>query len=113
MGNCIEKCVYDQKEERNEQQESVLEKPSFLVPELNAASEKEKDQTKGAMRIKIVLTKEELQLLLLQLKNKEGKRLEDVLDEIERSRSRRPVGPWKPSLDSIVESPEVPDQMNR
>lgn len=108
MGNCIETCTHGRNEnEQLQQQQESVEKPAELLNE-NIG----KDQTKGAMRIKIVLTKEELELLLFQLKNNEGKRLEDVLDEIERSR-RRSVGPWKPSLESITESPEIPEQMDR
>ncbi|CDP12158.1 unnamed protein product [Coffea canephora] len=111
MGNCIETCKHGSKEAKSElqlEQLESVEKPSEMLKE----SIIEKDQNSGAMRIKIVLTKEELELLVFQLKNMEGKRLEDVLDEIERGRSR-PVGSWKPSLESITESPEVPEQMDR
>lgn len=59
----------------------------------------------GGIRIKIVLTKEELEWLMLELKGGNGKKLEDVLGEIENGRGKT-VG-WKPSLESIVESPEV------
>jgi hypothetical protein len=52
-----------------------------------------------------VLTKEELEWLLFQLKVNGGKKLEDVLGEIERGRSMK-VKTWKPSLESIMESPE-------
>ncbi|RVW43139.1 hypothetical protein CK203_078707 [Vitis vinifera] len=45
------------------------------------------------------------------LKDKGGKSLEDVLREIERGRSSAAtagkVEGWKPSLESIMESPEV------
>lgn len=57
----------------------------------------------------MVLTKEELQWLMKQLKNREGggKRIEDVLGEIEKGRKKVPSHAWKPSLDSITEIPEV------
>ncbi|KAG6391063.1 hypothetical protein SASPL_148811 [Salvia splendens] len=56
------------------------------------------------VRVKIVLTKEELEWLMIELQQKQGKKIEDVLEEIRRSRERSSVG-WKPSLDSIVEAP--------
>ncbi|KAL2234652.1 UNVERIFIED_CONTAM: hypothetical protein Sindi_1197400 [Sesamum indicum] len=60
------------------------------------------------MRIKIVLTRDELEQLLFQLNSSEGKRqLEDVLVEIQTSRAV-----WKPCLDSIIECPEVPEIMD-
>lgn len=68
---------------------------------------KESGFEKGSIRLKIVLTKEELEWFMLQLKDKEGKRLEDVFREIERQRGRGKVEGWKPSLESIMESPEV------
>ncbi|KAL3498989.1 hypothetical protein ACH5RR_041721 [Cinchona calisaya] len=112
MGNCIETCMHNQKE--NQSVEEI--KPPELLKENNIGINKEDQKSGAALRIKIVLTKEELELLILQLKNKEGQRLEDVLDEIERSRKRlrsSVVGSWKPSLECITESPEVPDHMDR
>ncbi|KAI3468609.1 hypothetical protein Pfo_025272 [Paulownia fortunei] len=77
-----------------------------------AKSDKENGTEKsGNIRIKIVLTKEELEWLMFQLKNTEGRSLEDVLGEIQRSREKSVS--WKPSLDSIIESPEVPEGMDR
>lgn len=66
------------------------------------------------MTVKIILTKEELQWLLSQQKNKEWKSLEDVLGEIQRGREKANVG-WKPSLDSINESPHevLEEEMDR
>ncbi|KAH7510904.1 hypothetical protein FEM48_Zijuj11G0014400 [Ziziphus jujuba var. spinosa] len=46
-----------------------------------------------------------LEWLMLQLKNKGGKSSEDVLEKIERSREK--AEGWKPSLESIMECPEV------
>ncbi|KAF8033203.1 hypothetical protein BT93_D1952 [Corymbia citriodora subsp. variegata] len=79
----------------------------------------------GRVRVKIVLTKEELELLLFQLGRDGGRKggpksnLEQVLGEIERGRRRNggvggggdsvDGGSWKPSLDSILEVPELPE----
>lgn len=64
---------------------------------------------KNGLRVKMVLTKEELQWLMQQLSNREDgrKRIEDVLGEIEKGRSKKGCHSWKPSLDSITEIPEV------
>lgn len=66
------------------------------------------------MKVKLVLTKDELQWLLLQLKKDQGRKLKEVLGEIEKSRLRgENVTKWKPCLESIVESPEVHHHMDR
>ncbi|KAI3756373.1 hypothetical protein L1987_56193 [Smallanthus sonchifolius] len=104
MGNYMETCI--QREEK---------------PQVHQKVEQESEKVKGnygmescRMRVKLVLTKDELEWLLLQLKNKQGKRLEDVLGEIEKSRmSGKSVAGWKPSLESIMETPEVHHEMNR
>ena len=65
--------------------------------------EKENEVGKGSIKVKIVLTKEELQLFLLKLKNNNGgKSLEDLLAEMEKARSGK-VDSWRPSLESIME----------
>ena len=63
--------------------------------------------------MKVVLTKEELKWLILEL-NKKGEaggvRLEEMLEEIERGRREQKVEDemgWKPSLESILEAPEL------
>ncbi|KAK7307903.1 hypothetical protein VNO77_41367 [Canavalia gladiata] len=63
------------------------------------------NEEKNGPRMKIVLTKEELKWLILQLNENGGMRLEQVLREIERGRQK--VEGWKPSLDSILEAPEM------
>ena len=64
------------------------------------------DQNKGknGVSMKIVLTKEELKWLIFQLNNK-GMKVEQVLEEIEKGRQK--VEGWKPSLESILEAPEI------
>ncbi|KAL6501765.1 hypothetical protein OROGR_026898 [Orobanche gracilis] len=99
MGNCIEK-------RNNIPQTETRKKPSD--------AEEETKSEKQNMRIKIVLTKEELECLLSELENnrqgKKKKKVEDVLHKIQRKREKEQVGivAWKPSLDSIDESPEMP-----
>lgn len=98
MGNCIRTGVKRQVEEIRDTQKQ--EGGCGFVKENNSGKG-------GMMRIKIVLTKEELQLMMFQLKDKsQGKRLEDVLEEIGRGRGKL-TEVWKPSLDSIMEAPEI------
>ncbi|KAF8380056.1 hypothetical protein HHK36_027526 [Tetracentron sinense] len=92
MGNCLETCMHDQPREKKQQQQQG----GFI---------KEDGSGKSGFRVKIVLRKEELEWLMFQLKEKGGKRLEDVLGEMERGGRRVEV--WKPSLESIMEKPEV------
>lgn len=83
---------------------------------MNQQQEEENPKNGSMMRVKVVLTKEELEWLMSQLKNtEETRRLEDVLGDIKRSREKisSTTVAWKPSLDSIVESPEVPEGMDR
>lgn len=118
MGNCLETCVTHRRPPRVtkeiEQEERETESARAGRDDTDLVREK-----KSGMRVKIVLTKEELEWLMIQLENKkegEGERstLEDVLDEIEKGRRRNcSVGGWKPSLESIVECPEVPEFMTR
>lgn len=105
MGNCMETCNQQptkemfqysdhQKEERTTEAESRVLKKSRLG--------------KSTLRVKIVLTKQELDWFMIQLiKDHKGdyKSLEDVLVEIERRRAK--VELWKPSLETVMECPEV------
>ncbi|KAF8412120.1 hypothetical protein HHK36_000076 [Tetracentron sinense] len=94
MGNCLETWTHCQEGEKRQQEEEA------------GGSVKEDGSGKGGFRVKIILTKEELEWLMFQLNDRAGKRvLEDVLGEIERERERIEV--WKPSLESIMEIPEV------
>ncbi|KAJ8555870.1 hypothetical protein K7X08_013366 [Anisodus acutangulus] len=108
MGNCVKACLQRKNiEELRVQEEKTEEKTGKFIKE-NIEMEKGKTN----MRLKIVLTKEELEWLLLQLKFQEGKKLEEFLGEIERNRGNISCG-WRPSLESITESPEVPEMMDR
>ncbi|CAB4280154.1 unnamed protein product [Prunus armeniaca] len=108
MGNCVETCTErqqgeDQMQQQKHEQEERQNEIRF-VKESNLSKD-------GNIRVKIVLTKEELEWLMLQLKDRGGKSLEDVLEEIQRSRAKVEEG-WKPSLESIMECPEV-NEMDR
>lgn len=100
MGNCMETCQQRQKTEEMQQGDHETERSARPFV-------KESGFEKGSVRFKIVLTKEELAWFMLQLKDKEGKRLEDVFREIEKQRGKGKVEAWKPSLESIMESPDV------
>ncbi|MFS7923725.1 hypothetical protein Hanom_Chr03g00264141 [Helianthus anomalus] len=108
MGNYMETCI--QREEKPQLQQDKVE-------DIKQDPGKERGNygiERSRMRVKLVLTKDELEWLLMQLKNKQGKRLEDVLGEIEKSRiSGKSVAGWKPSLESIMETPEVHHEMIR
>lgn len=106
MGNCMETFTfYQEKDEtKKDQDQEVDENQGDFVKESRGFE----DATK--VRIKVVLTKEELEWLVFELENqKNEKSLEDILEEIESSREsyRGKIVSWKPSLESIKESPEV------
>ncbi|XP_057520553.1 uncharacterized protein LOC130800862 [Amaranthus tricolor] len=109
MGNCIETCRFESKRSIKEDQKKEKEgsKGNMGVYVKNV------ENNKNGVRVKMVLTKEELQWLILQLKNREegdhGKRIEDVLQELGKGRKKVFNGnhSWRPSLDSITEISEV------
>lgn len=63
----------------------------------------------GSLTVKILLTRGELEWLMIQLKEKGERKLEDVLEEIRRERERDEcrVEVWRPTLESIMEIPEI------
>ena len=98
MGNCMETYTIGEKQQQQKEEE---ERGSLSNEEKNGLS------------MKVVLTKEELKWLILEL-NKKGEaggvRLEEMLEEIERGRREQKVEDemgWKPSLESILEAPEL------
>ncbi|XVF51317.1 hypothetical protein PTKIN_Ptkin04bG0175300 [Pterospermum kingtungense] len=94
MGNCMMRTSRTRQVEEEETEE---------IREAATEFEKENDVGKGSIKVKIVLTKEELALFLLKLKNNNGgKSLEDLLAEMEKARSGK-VDSWRPSLESIME----------
>ncbi|KAF8413322.1 hypothetical protein HHK36_001300 [Tetracentron sinense] len=97
MGNCMETYAEGRLGENKQEQEEEDKKAGGLV--------KEDGFEKGSFRVKIVLTKEELEWLMLELKKKGGRGLQEVLGEIEKGRGK--VEGWKPSLESIMEIPEL------
>ncbi|XP_021753835.1 uncharacterized protein LOC110719244 [Chenopodium quinoa] len=102
MGNCMETCKEENKEIEMRGKEGEVVKDVV--------------SNENGLRVKMVLTKEELQWLMMQLSNRENgvKRIEDVFGEIEKGRKKVVSSghSWKPSLDSITEIPEV-HEMNR
>lgn len=100
MGNCMEKCTARQEEREAKGSEAGGSEEAKGAGNEGKAS---------GFKVKVLLTKGELEWLLLQLKENGEKRLEDVLEEIKRGRGKgmgRAEG-WKPSLESIMEIPEV------
>ncbi|KAI5595267.1 hypothetical protein POPTR_003G140100v4 [Populus trichocarpa] len=99
MGNCIRSSKIRQHEEDDNMEELHQEKKETRIVKESGSFEKG-----ASLKVKIVLTKEELEWLTFQLKVNGGRKLEDVLGEIERGRMK--VKTWKPSLESIMETPE-------
>ncbi|XP_008781539.1 uncharacterized protein LOC103701301 [Phoenix dactylifera] len=98
MGNCMGSC--------SPRVEEGAVKPGGVGGESGTVG----DGKEGGFKVKVLLTRGELQRLMLQLE-KEETRLEDVLMEMGRERRRREgagkAQGWKPSLESIMEVPEV------
>ncbi|KAI3713533.1 hypothetical protein L1987_72111 [Smallanthus sonchifolius] len=109
MGNYMETCI-----QRNPAEEETLQHHEQQEKQEAGKASDTLCKESSSMKVKLVLTKDELQWLLLQLKKDEGRKLEQVLQEIEKSRSTgESVAKWKPSLESIMESPEIQHHMDR
>ncbi|CAO2819215.1 unnamed protein product [Amaranthus hypochondriacus] len=110
MGNCLETCKVEAK--RSIKEDEKKEKEGISKGNMGVYV-KNVENNKNGLRVKMVLTKEELQWLIIQLKNREegdhAKRIEDVLQELGKGRNKVFNGnhSWKPSLDSITEISEV------
>ena len=96
MGNCMERSA-----PRKRGEEMEPEKGDGGVA----------DQA-GGCKVKILLTRKELEWLVLRLREKREQRLEDVLVEMGREleKERGKATGWKPTLESIVEIPETLDE---
>ncbi|XP_058102987.1 uncharacterized protein LOC131246655 [Magnolia sinica] len=96
MGNCLESWTRGYNKGKKKQQQQQLQQQL----------QQQQKPKEGCCTVKILVSKEELGWLLLELREKGGrKRLEDALVEVKRGRGR--ADGWKPSLDSIMEGPEV------
>ncbi|RWW45425.1 hypothetical protein BHE74_00048738 [Ensete ventricosum] len=93
MGNCMERSA-----------------PKQLEEDMKPAGAADGGVTKeGSCKVKILLTRKELEWLVLHLKENGEQRLEDVLVEMQREmeKERGKAKVWKPALESIEESPVV------
>ncbi|KAK9121918.1 hypothetical protein Syun_019535 [Stephania yunnanensis] len=130
MGNCMETCAQEKITDQYLGQHHDHQDQSIVIRDDHNEGSNFGSSGSG-LRVKVVLTRVELEWLLFQLQERKGggtnsiKRLEDVLGEMERSSKRVVVGDqysddddedstrWKPSLDSIMETPdEAPDHMD-
>ena len=90
MGNYLETCIQreptqqDEVNTKSQHQHGQQEKQEYEKTSGDDTFSKES----STMKVKLVLTKDELQWLLLQLKKDQGRKLEEVLGEIEKSRLR-------------------------
>ncbi|KAK4771442.1 hypothetical protein SAY87_031974 [Trapa incisa] len=125
MGNCMRATCCHQPRRRSDD-EIVITAPvkqTQFGHDLSGSSCD--DSAEGAvMRVKILLTREELGWLMVQLaggSSLKKRSLEELLDEIERGRSlslwpsssTNAATSWRPSLESIMEVYEAPDHMDR
>ncbi|CAG7861072.1 unnamed protein product, partial [Brassica rapa] len=113
MGNCMERC----REGEGEVEEGKTEVRENAKESFRLDGD---EDGHGGMKVKIVLTRHELDMFLLQMnKNDDGNLMmtKDVMVELEKmiikaSSSFSSSPSWEPSLESIMECPEV-QEMDR
>ncbi|CAI0441669.1 unnamed protein product [Linum tenue] len=111
MGNCLApNKKRSQVHEFQEEHDSKVNSDKTMKTEETETGDvpTNSDGTDVGTKVKIVLTKEELDWLMYELKVK-NKKLEDALAEIERNRAMKSASVnscWQPSLESISECPE-------
>uniref|UniRef100_A0ACD5ZSB5 Uncharacterized protein n=1 Tax=Avena sativa TaxID=4498 RepID=A0ACD5ZSB5_AVESA len=129
MGNCLNTASKQQEALRRRGERVVPEEARSIGEVLLHDDEEEEDETPAAtstataaagMKVKVVLTRAELEWLMAQLKSGE-QRLEDVLRQMSTARtgaapdndgskpSPRAVDGWRPRLERILECPEPVD----
>ncbi|XP_010418507.1 PREDICTED: uncharacterized protein LOC104704078 [Camelina sativa] len=116
MGNCMERWVRGDQGEEGKIEVREREKESFKLDGGDS------EDGHGGMKVKIVLSRHELDMFLLEMnRNHDGnlKITRDVMVELEkrilRASSLSSLSSsmaWEPSLESIVECPEV-QEMDR
>ncbi|XP_018454767.2 uncharacterized protein LOC108825907 [Raphanus sativus] len=114
MGNCMERWMQGEGEEGKIE---VREKTKELF---KLDGDDDEDGRQGGTKVKIVLTRHELDMFLLQMnRNHDGNLMmtKDVMVELEKriikpSSSLSSSMAWEPSLESIMECPEV-QEMDR
>ncbi|KAF7102291.1 hypothetical protein CFC21_103451 [Triticum aestivum] len=130
MGNCLNKASTQQQREmrrrhghgervapeEREEQEELRSIGQVLLQEEDEEEEEEEVPASASpaagMKVKVVLTRAELEWLMAQLKSGE-QRLEDVLRQMGNARADDDKPPradaWRPRLECILECPEAAD----
>ncbi|KAI4972171.1 hypothetical protein ZWY2020_003096 [Hordeum vulgare] len=130
MGNCLNKASTQQQQremrrrrhghgervapEEREEEEEFRSIGQVLLQEEEEEEEEEAPAAASAagMKVKVVLTRAELEWLMAQLKSGE-QRLEDVLRQMGNARDVDDKPPradgWRPRLECILECPEAAD----
>ncbi|OAY83392.1 hypothetical protein ACMD2_07426 [Ananas comosus] len=111
MGNCMGLC----KQKRENNQVMNVEEGLYGGNGNGGSNGGEKEGGGGGFKVKVLLTRGELERLLVEVKKGE-RRLEEVLLEMGEEREREIIVAkwksthhegWKPTLESIVECPEA------
>ncbi|CAM0910394.1 unnamed protein product [Alopecurus aequalis] len=123
MGNCLASKQHETRRRRGErvvpeEREEVTRSIGEVMLQEEEEEEEEVPATAAGMKVKVVLTRAELEWLMAQLKSGE-QRLEDVLRQMGTARtgtgaddSKPPPPPpradgWRPRLECILECPEA------